>query len=293
MNALIAVNPQSAGGKALRTLAKLTPILRAENFQTTLVLEETLLEFQRKVRNALKCERFDVVICIGGDGLVHHLLEPVTEYELPLLIVPSGSGNDCARTLGIHKKTPAELVQLFLKRSITPIDLGCVSSKVVSKLFFQIASTGFDADVSEVANSLRRTPASLKYLVATLRSAFRVQSRSYEVVIDGAKLSLDAMLFLVANGPNYGGGMKIVPHADNSDGLLEVMYVERVSPLRLLAVFPRVYLGIHTHHPKVHFLQGREITISAPSQLYADGERVSELPVIVTLAPMKLHVVSA
>jgi diacylglycerol kinase (ATP) len=98
------------------------------------------------------------------------------------------------------------------------------------------------------------------------------------------------MLVCIANGQSYGGGMQIVPHAKNSDGYLDLMIVDQVSPLRLLMVFPRVFFGTHVKHPKVNFLTGKEISINAAGAAFADGERIADLPVRVRLSEKSLQV---
>jgi diacylglycerol kinase (ATP) len=98
------------------------------------------------------------------------------------------------------------------------------------------------------------------------------------------------MLVCVANGNSYGAGMKIAPSAKNDDGTLEVMVVDHVSPFRLLMVFPRVFIGTHVNHPKVHFYSGSKISISGDTWAFADGEKISHLPVEVTISDMKLQV---
>ncbi len=98
------------------------------------------------------------------------------------------------------------------------------------------------------------------------------------------------MLVCVANGASYGGGMRIVPHAKRNDQLLDVMVVDQVNPFRLLMVFPRVFFGTHVHHPKVHFFIGKRIQISGNTQAFADGERVSNLPIEIDIADETLKV---
>jgi len=97
-------------------------------------------------------------------------------------------------------------------------------------------------------------------------------------------------LVCVANGKSYGGGMKVVPQAQNDDGLLNVMVVDRVNPLRLLAVFPRVFFGTHINHPKVHFYSGAKIQIFGETQAFADGEKIGQLPIEISLADRGIKV---
>jgi diacylglycerol kinase (ATP) len=87
------------------------------------------------------------------------------------------------------------------------------------------------------------------------------------------------MLVAVANGSSYGGGMKILPNASFRDGLLDLLYVDPVSKLTLLSIFPRVFRGTHTKHPAVHLLQSRNFEVAASTDAYADGEYAGVLPI--------------
>ena len=296
MRALIVANPASGKGRAIDVVSRVTAELSIRGVNSETVLEPSLAQSLEKVSILNATNSFDVLICIGGDGLIHHLLEPLTKNNLPLLIIPQGSGNDCARSLGLNRLSPSQLLELIFANSSQEIDLGLVTSKTTSKLFFQIASTGFDAQVSHIANGFTRIPPSLKYLVATLRSAPKARAIKYVVTHQGKVTECESMLMLVANGANYGRGMKIAPHADNRDGVLHLMRVDTVSWLRLLLVFPRVFIGSHVRHPKVHFTDiqsSDEITLEAATALYADGEWVTQLPATVRLAPVKLKVFCA
>ena len=97
------------------------------------------------------------------------------------------------------------------------------------------------------------------------------------------------MLLSVANGYCYGGGMKISPNAVNSDGQLDVLVVNPVSKIKLLTLFPKIFTGAHIYHPKVSTMRGKEISISAQTDSFADGEFVSTLPITVSVLPKALN----
>ncbi len=296
MRALIVANPASGNGGAIDVASRIAAQLSIKGVSSETILEPSLAETLEKVSTTTSSNSFVVLICIGGDGLIHHLLEPLTRSNIPLLIIPQGSGNDCARSLGLNRLSHSQLLDLFFGNTLQEIDLGLITSKTASKLFFQIASTGFDAQVNRIANGFTRIPPSLKYLVATLRSAPQARAIKYKTAHQGMVTENESMLMLIANGANYGRGMNIVPQANNQDGVLHLMHVDKVSWLRLLLVFPRVFVGSHVRHPKVHFSDiqpADEITLDAPTMMYADGEWVTQLPATVTLAPVKLKVFCA
>jgi diacylglycerol kinase (ATP) len=96
---------------------------------------------------------------------------------------------------------------------------------------------------------------------------------------------------MLANNASLGGGMLIVPHAELTDGLLDVLIVHPLSRAGLLAVFPKVFAGEHTNHPAVEFLRGRRISIEADDIVaYGDGERLGPLPIEVEIVPGAISV---
>jgi diacylglycerol kinase (ATP) len=95
----------------------------------------------------------------------------------------------------------------------------------------------------------------------------------------------------VANGPSYGGGMRVCPDALLDDGLLDVLVLSEISIPAFLHVFPRVFAGTHVRHPAVEVLRGRRVRLVAKGVVaYADGERVGPLPLTCAVVPGALRV---
>jgi diacylglycerol kinase (ATP) len=87
------------------------------------------------------------------------------------------------------------------------------------------------------------------------------------------------MLIAVANGTTYGGGMRILPDASFLDGKLNLLYVDPVSKITLLSIFPRVFKGTHINHPSVHLIENDEFVILGQAQAYGDGELIGSSPI--------------
>jgi diacylglycerol kinase (ATP) len=98
------------------------------------------------------------------------------------------------------------------------------------------------------------------------------------------------MLIAIANGLSYGGGMKVCPAAQIQDGLLDIMILAPVSKFEFVRIFPSVFKGLHITHPAVSIFQGRSIQIAADAVGYADGERIGDLPLDVSISPNKMKV---
>jgi diacylglycerol kinase (ATP) len=154
-----------------------------------------------------------------------------------------------------------------------------------------VLAAGFDALVNERANRMSWPKGRRRYDIATLSELLRLRARRYRVTLDGQPLEQDANLVAVGNAPSYGGGLRMCPDADLTDGLLDVIVGGPISRLTLLRLYPRVFKGTHVRHPAVSSYRARSVTIEADGIIgYADGERTRALPLTITAAPGALRV---
>jgi diacylglycerol kinase (ATP) len=152
--------------------------------------------------------------------------------------------------------------------------------------FAGVLGAGFDAVVNERANGWARPRGRARYDLAIARELPVFRPRHYRLTLDGQEWAGQAMLVAVANGPAYGGGMRICPDALPDDGLLDVVILEPISRLSFIRLFPRVYSGTHLTHPRVRRFRGRELTVHADGIIaYADGERLAPLPLTCRVHP--------
>ena len=215
------------------------------------------------------------VIAVGGDGLMHIILQILVPAQIPLALIPAGTGNDFVRTLGWD----LEDVDIQLNKIITTkpaaIDLGLVDGE----WFGAILSTGFDSIVNEKANTMQWPKGPMKYNAAIAIELPRFKPRHYEITLDDRTISTEAMLIAVANGRSYGGGMLVCPNAQINDGLFDVMVLHPVSKIEFMKVFPRVFAGKHVSHPAVEIVRSKNVSIESKAVAYADGERIGQLPI--------------
>lgn len=215
------------------------------------------------------------VIAVGGDGLLHIVLQRVTPAQIPFTIIPAGTGNDFVRTLGWSLDNFDQQLEAITHNDPTLIDLGLVDGE----WFGAILSTGFDSVVNEKANTLSWPKGAMKYNAAIAIEFPRFKPRAYEITLDDRTISTEAMLIAVANGCSYGGGMMVCPNAKITDGLFDVMILHPVSKVEFIKVFPRVFAGTHVSHPAVEIVRSRSVSIESKAVAYADGERIGQLPV--------------
>lgn len=232
-------------------------------------------------------EGVDVLAALGGDGLVNLAAQAVVGSDVPLAVVPAGTGNDTARMLGV--RGPGQAVDVVLGGSRRRLDVGRVGPRV----FVNVLSSGFDSRVNERANALTWPRGASRYSLAMLAELRVFRAVPYELVVDGEPLLLPAMLVAVGNGPAYGGGMRVCPGADPTDGLLDVTVLTPLPTARFLRLFPSVYRGAHVGRPEVLVLRARSVHLSAPGMTaYADGEPLGPLPVEVDVVPAALTVLA-
>ncbi len=276
----VVINPVAGRGKGSESGARVCAILNRENVAFEIVSGTNATATSERLSQFLS--RFPTasgVISVGGDGLAHLVLQHVASTSIPFLVIPAGTGNDFARTLGwsVQQSDSEEtLVMRALSTRPAPIDLGLVDSE----WFGAILSTGFDSIVNERANHMRWPRGPAKYNVAMLQEIVKFQPRHYSIILENRVIDTQAMLIAIGNGQSYGGGMQVCPDANLHDGLFDVMILKPISTIEFLKVFPKVYKGLHIEHPAVEIFRSRSVKIDADAVAYADGERIGALPIM-------------
>jgi diacylglycerol kinase (ATP) len=281
---ILFANPSSGRGKGGKVLSIIENFLKLSNEVFSSISTKSLEKSIFLLRESANKYPQAKIIVIGGDGMLHAAINNVQGN--PIGLIPAGTGNDFARALGLSLEDPIENIRRVLSADVEEVDLG----KIGDEYFAAICSTGFDSVVNERANKLKWPTGKMKYNIAMLLELPRFKPRIYEIVIDGKKMQTQAMLIAIANGLSYGGGMKVCPAADIQDGLLDIMILAPVPKLEFIRIFPSVFKGLHVTHPAVSILQGRSIQIKANAVAYADGERIGELPLDVSISHNKLKV---
>jgi len=248
-------------------------------------------------------EQADVVVIFGGDGTIHHQLPTLVDLDVPVLVVPCGSGNDFARALGLRRmRDSVDAWKNFVSGSTKAktIDLGIVRSLAgevhAPRYFCCVAGVGIDTQIAARANRLPRWLRSKGgYFLSAPPEFLRFEPLPMRVSCDGTRASAfrPTILAAVANAPAYGGGMKIAPQAKVDDGMLDVCVVAGMDVWKLFCLFPTVYFGRHLGFDEVEYTQAPEVSIETgnPLEVYADGEYVCKTPVDFSIARNALQVV--
>jgi diacylglycerol kinase (ATP) len=213
----------------------------------------------------------------GGDGTLNAALPGLLETGLPLGIIPLGTANDLARTLGIPTDLAAA-ARIIACGKVQPVDIGEVNGHP----FFNVASIGFGVDLTRALTSdSKRRFGTIGYAIAALRAVSRLRPFRAEIM-HGHTIHLSRTIHVaVGNGRHYGGGMTVSEHARIDDGCLHIYSLEVDSLWRLLRLLPALRSGRHDAWKEIRTLEGEEIEVRTPRRprsVNTDGEIVTRTP---------------
>ncbi|MEV1319684.1 diacylglycerol kinase family protein [Micromonospora arborensis] len=289
----VLANPTAGRGRHRALLPRLLDGLAAAGRPVRLLPASSPAEAEAACRAAV-ADGAGALVTIGGDGTVHRALQAVAGTDVPFGPIPAGTGNDFALDTGFPADplAAAEVMASALRDGRSrPVDLARMTgADGVVRWYGAVLGAGFDAIVNERANRMRWPRGPRRYDLAILVELARLRPRHYSLRVDGVPHELDAVLVAVGNCPTYGGGMRICPDADPTDGLLDVVVAGRVDRRTLIRVKPRIYQGTHLSHPLVASFRARTVELTAAGiTTYADGERSLDLPVTITAVPGALR----
>lgn len=289
---IMLVNPAAGKGRAIAVGDAAAAAMRELGAEVSVVSGGSVDE-TRALAAAAVAKRPDVLAVVGGDGTLASILEQVIGSDVPIALVPAGTGNDLARALGLDCGTPAAIakaVEIALRGEAHAIDLGEATCPDGRRKFLTVTATGFDAQVSDLTNRLRWPKGPLRYYLALIIELVRLRPLPFTVRVDGELSAGPGILVAVGNTRCYGGGMPICPEADPSDGLFEVVHVGAIGRFTLLRLFPLLLRAAHLDRPEVHYTRGRVVEIEAPGLIaYADGERIGTESVRLEVLPGALR----
>lgn len=298
----VVVNPTAGGGRGRSGGTEVVALLRSRGHDVVDLTGDDAREAMLRARRAA-VRGLDALVVVGGDGMVRLGANVVHDTGLPLGIVAVGTGNDAARGLGLPRHDVDAAVRVLeagLRHGGRAVDAVLVGPPDFSarEVYVCVLSAGFDAAVNARANTLRWPGGTARYVRALVPELRRFRPYGYRVVVDDVTWESAGTLVAVANTPSFGGGMRIAPDAEVSDGLLDVVLAGPLTRTGLLAIFPEVFSGGHLRHPACQVLRGRTVHLEPgplggpPPTAFADGEPLGALPLRVEVAPGALRVLA-
>ncbi len=303
---VLLANPTAGGGGAGRVARQAVRTFAGLGHDAVLVeplTAESVLPAVREAAGELTAadRPARALVAVGGDGTVRVAASAARETGLPLGVVPAGTGNGVAYSLGLPLD-PWEACRIVAAGEPVPCDLGLLEfaggSPSSSALFLNVAGVGLDAEISRVYHEdglrVRGVPG---YALAAVRSLWTYRPVPLSLEVDGEGLELEALLLAIGNGSFYGKGIRIVPHARPTDGWLDVCVVLEAGLADLPSLVPMLLLGRHLSHPKVRTFRARTLKVTGRAAggsavpVHADGDLVGYLPVRVSVVPGGIRLV--
>ncbi len=265
---LFIVNPIAGGG-------------RAKSIKN--IIEKNMMDYPgkfsiistQKPEDAIQLvmkSKVNTLIAVGGDGTVTEVARAIIKRGYGTLgIIPGGTGNDLIKSLDIPKDPEAAL-RIIKEGSSIDIDVGIANGHE----FLNIASVGLDAEVVYTAKKNRKyIKGRLSYILSIFITLIKFKKKNVRVELDGKCEKKGLVLFAIGNGKYYGGGVKMIPNAQLSDGFLYCCIAKDVSKFRVLTIMPEVFKGKHLRHKKyVENFKTKKVKIYSEEDIYMnlDGD---------------------
>jgi diacylglycerol kinase (ATP) len=286
----VLVSAAAGRGRGTALASDVLTAFRQAGFAPEVLPATTGAAAEQQARKAV-ADGTRAVVAVGGDGTVHAALQAVAGTGTPLAMIPAGTGNDLVRALGgpADPGAAARAAAEDLARGTTrTVDAG----RTGDRWWATVLCCGFDSAVTDRANRMRWPRGRRRYDLAVLAELARLRPRELTLVLDGVARTLPVTMVAVGNTAWYGGGMKVCPAADPSDGLFDVTVVGATSRRELIRTKPLLMSGAHVDHASVSVFRAARVELSSPGvTTYADGEPVAPLPAVAECVPGALTVV--
>jgi diacylglycerol kinase (ATP) len=273
MNYAFILNPAANNDKNRRRGSLIEAHLRREYPTALIVHSEKKGDITTQASKL--SQSHEVVIVCGGDGSLNELIEGLRGSTSIGGVIPSGSGNDFSRGLGLSL-IPAHEIVAIRQRIVVDIDTVEISVDGARSIFQNTLGIGFDGWANHFALSITFPTGKLKYLVAALKSIWWHKIQRFELVIDGQSEQCDALMITLANGGVEGGGFYVAPNARPDDGLLDVVIVKPISKFGLLCRLPFLMFRKQPAFRAIVRRRCRHIVINCNDTMaaHADGENL-------------------
>lgn len=273
------LNPMADMGRAWKVANDLRPIAQEFNGEITwsgTVYPTHAIEIAKQAAE----EGYDMVIAMGGDGAVHEVvngLMQVPAEKRPVLgVVPIGSGNDFAYSIGNTKSPAQALAHALQAENVQAIDVGLLTAENGRAEYFDnTVGVGFDAIVTIRSHKMPIVKGFLMYLAAVIQTIFfNHNPMKLQIKTDAEEWETSAIMVTLCNAPREGGGFMLSPASKNDDGKMEYVIVNKVSRPMMFRLVPEFMNGTHARFKEVSMGEFKKFTMTSDRPLYihADGE---------------------
>ncbi len=284
---LFIINPISGGRDKKKIPALIDMYLDKTKFDYRISFTERVEHAFMLSKAALK-EGYQIVVAVGGDGTVNEVAKGIFHTDTILGIIPFGSGNGLARTL----KIPLKVIEAINNIN----DCYCIkidSARLNNRMFFNMAGSGFDAEVSnEFAGDKKR--GLLGYVRVAFQQIIKYKPQQYKISIDGKIIERQAFILSIANSSQYGNDAHIAPHADVRDGILDIVVVKPFHFIKLPLLAMYMFTNKADKTSYVEYFKGKKILIQREKAdaIHLDGEPyIEDKDLNIEVLPLSLNVI--
>ncbi|MEG3859420.1 lipid kinase [Microcoleus sp. herbarium12] len=284
--ALLLVNQHSRKGQNL--LSQATAELQGIGFELIVKSTDRADELPETIRRYQN--RVELVIIGGGDGTLNSAIEGLIDTKLPLGILPMGTANDLARTLGIPTDLGAAC-QVIASGKVRLIDLGWVNGQH----FFNVASLGLSVQITQrLTKDVKQRWGVLAYAFTALQTLWSARPFRAEIRVNNQSFNVKTIQIAIGNGRYYGGGMKVAEDATIDDKRLDLYSLETKNWWEIIALLPAMRQGNHNSWPNVRALHGQEFEVNTSKRrpINTDGEITTHTPAKFRVIPQALAVIA-
>jgi len=288
MKFILTVNPHGGTKQGPHLLKKVKPIFDAAGAEL-FIIETTFAGHAQELANQLDFTDYDGFIGIGGDGTLHEITNGMLSRQdgnqIPIGIIPAGSGNSYMHDLGLTN--PIMAAQSIIKGRTNPVDAARVEVNHVVKYAMNMVGWGLVTDIGNKAEHFRWLGTS-RYTILSVLEVLRHKKRAAALIIDDKKIEDEFTFIIACNSIHVGKGMKMAPQAKLDDGLIDLIVVKAgATRIRLLQVLPKLFEGTHIHEPEVEYYQTSTFSLIPEKDeiLNIDGEIMGTTPIKVKMIP--------
>ncbi|MEZ4358362.1 MAG: diacylglycerol kinase family lipid kinase [Eubacteriales bacterium] len=286
---LIIANPVAGKGRSLKTLSLATKLLDKACAKYKIIKTRYPGHATQIASDAVKRGEKNI-LALGGDGTVLEVAKGLLNTDSVLGIIPGGTGNDFIRSLNVSNNLEAA-IENILAGNTKKVDVGMANDNY----FLNVAGTGFDVCVVEYTKKTNRFFTGMPaYYLAVLISILKYKGQTMTIVANGQSITKKLMLIAIANGKQYGGGMKVAPMAKPDDGIFHITTIDMPSKLKILFMLPRFIKGQHEKFTEIKSFVCDEIEVLCENTLSInmDGDLIGTTPVKFKLLKSALNVFS-
>ncbi len=271
MKHIFIINPISGRGRAYQQVSIIEAVFKDRLDEYEIIITEHQGHASEIARRYRRSD--DVTLyAVGGDGTAYEVLNGLQE-QVPMAIIPAGTGNDYYRMIGYREKSLEKLIKATVEGREVTVDYGLANDR----RFLNMMALGLDAETNQVAQDIGKKlpiPRSFVYAISALAVIVRPKKLDIQLTINDQVINRKVLLIAIMNGRWYGGGFQPTPEASIQDGLFDVCVVDDLPIYKILKLLPKYFKGTHVNESVVEFFKSDtlEIKTTKLSAVTCDGE---------------------